>query len=86
LQTDPLFWLKKAVETMVGLAVLSINSSALKNLNFLDIAGLDEFFDHTGFITGIPDERYEDKMFILSAMDEFSEGTARIIICCVMHI
>jgi hypothetical protein len=26
----------------------SINSSALKNLSFLDIARLDEFFDHAG--------------------------------------
>jgi hypothetical protein len=27
------------------------------------------------FITGMPDERHEYEMFILNAMDEFSEGT-----------
>ena len=36
--------------------VLSINSSALKNLRFLNNGRLDEFFDHTTFLTAFGKE------------------------------
>jgi len=48
---------EELIELLYQAPVPSINSSALKYLNFSDTARLEEFFDHTGigrYMLGVP--------------------------------